>query len=74
MWLQEEEANQLRQDLDEENQEFQLKKEQYQRDLERLRDAQRRLDRDREGVQRDLDRLAQVHTPGPRGMVGWGDG
>ncbi|CAL8246290.1 unnamed protein product [Lota lota] len=60
--VQEEEASQLRQDLEEENQEFQLKKEQYQRDLERLRDAQRRLDRDREGVQRDLDRLAQRTT------------
>jgi len=58
--LQEEEARQQRQELDEENQEFRLKKEQYQRDLERLRDAQRRLDRDRDGVQRDLDRLAQV--------------
>ncbi|KAG7275830.1 hypothetical protein CRUP_016770 [Coryphaenoides rupestris] len=63
--VQEEEARQQRQELDEENQEFQQKKEQYQRDLERLRDAQRRLDRDREGVRRDLDRLAQKTDRSP---------
>lgn len=36
---------------------MQRKKEEYQRDLERLRDAQRRLERDKDAVQRQLDKM-----------------
>uniref|UniRef100_A0A3Q4GI75 Uncharacterized protein n=1 Tax=Neolamprologus brichardi TaxID=32507 RepID=A0A3Q4GI75_NEOBR len=45
---QEEEILKQQKDLEEEKQELQNKKEEYQKDLERLRDAQRKLERDRE--------------------------
>lgn len=50
---------------------MQQKKEEYQRDLERLRDAQRRLERDKDAVQRQLDkmeeaRVAEVRRAGRR--------
>ncbi|KAG5849112.1 hypothetical protein ANANG_G00106560 [Anguilla anguilla] len=44
-------------ELDDERQELQARKEEYQRDLERLRDAQRKLERDREQVRREVERL-----------------
>uniref|UniRef100_A0A4W6G4V9 Si:dkey-172h23.2 n=1 Tax=Lates calcarifer TaxID=8187 RepID=A0A4W6G4V9_LATCA len=48
------------QELEEEKQELQSKKEEYQKDLERLRDAQRKLERDREAVQRQLDKMEEL--------------
>lgn len=39
----------------EDKQTLQRKKEDYQRDLERLREAQRRLERDKEVLRRDTD-------------------
>lgn len=47
-------------DLEWEKQELQSKKEEYQKDLERLRDAQRKLERDREAVQRQLDKMEEL--------------
>ena len=41
-------------------QELQSKKEEYQKDLERLRDAQRKLERDKEAVQQQLDKMEQL--------------
>ncbi|KAJ4947736.1 hypothetical protein JOQ06_009769, partial [Pogonophryne albipinna] len=39
---------------------LQSRKEEYQRDLERLRDAQRKLERDREAVQRQIQKMEEV--------------
>ncbi|KAI4800382.1 hypothetical protein KUCAC02_013266, partial [Chaenocephalus aceratus] len=39
---------------------LQSRKEEYQRDLERLRDAQRKLERDREAVQRQVQKMEEV--------------
>ncbi|XP_068612828.1 A-kinase anchor protein 13-like [Brachionichthys hirsutus] len=49
-------------DLEEEKKELQHKKDEYQRDLERLRDAQRKLDRDREAVQRQFNKMGEVRV------------
>lgn len=43
-----------------EKQELLVKKEEYQKDLERLRDAQRKLERDREAVQRHLNKMEEL--------------
>uniref|UniRef100_A0A4W6G3H1 Si:dkey-172h23.2 n=1 Tax=Lates calcarifer TaxID=8187 RepID=A0A4W6G3H1_LATCA len=58
--IQEEEALKQNKELEEEKQELQSKKEEYQKDLERLRDAQRKLERDREAVQRQLDKMEEL--------------
>ncbi len=47
-------------EMEDEKQELQSKKEEYQKDLERLRDAQRKLERDREAVQRHLDKMGEL--------------
>lgn len=47
-------------ELEQEKQDLQSKKEEYQKDLERLRDAQRKLERDREAVQRQLDKMEEL--------------
>uniref|UniRef100_A0A3Q0RH74 Si:dkey-172h23.2 n=1 Tax=Amphilophus citrinellus TaxID=61819 RepID=A0A3Q0RH74_AMPCI len=57
---QEEEILKQQKDLEEERQELQNKKEEYQKDLERLRDAQRKLERDREAVQRQLNKMEEL--------------
>ncbi|XP_018594891.2 A-kinase anchor protein 13-like isoform X2 [Scleropages formosus] len=57
---QEEEARRLEQELEEARRELQEGKEEYQRDLERLRDAQRKLDRDRETTIQEVDRIPQM--------------
>lgn len=55
---------------------MQRKKEEYQRDLERLRDAQRRLERDKDAVQRQLDRMEEARvaevrpSPSPAALQG----
>lgn len=41
---------------------MQRRKEEYQRDLERLRDAQRRLERDKDAVQRQLDKMEEARV------------
>lgn len=58
--LQEEEILKQQKDLEEEKQELQNKKEEYQKDLERLRDAQRKLERDREAMQRHLNKMEEL--------------
>ncbi|XP_070708917.1 A-kinase anchor protein 13 isoform X2 [Pempheris klunzingeri] len=58
--IQEEEVLQLQKDLEGEKWELQSRKEEYQRDLERLRDAQRKLERDREAVQRQLEKMEEL--------------
>ncbi|XP_034143036.1 A-kinase anchor protein 13 isoform X4 [Esox lucius] len=60
--VQEEEMGKMRRKLDAERQELQGKKEDYQKDLERLRDAQRKLDRDRELVHRELERIETMRV------------
>ncbi|XP_067351168.1 A-kinase anchor protein 13 isoform X2 [Channa argus] len=57
---QEEEMLKQHQEVEQEKQELQLKKEQYQKDLERLRDAQRKLERDKEAVQRQLIKMEEL--------------
>ncbi|CAJ1048725.1 A-kinase anchor protein 13 isoform X3 [Xyrichtys novacula] len=57
---QEEDVTMQHKELEEEKQELQSKKEEYQRDLERLRDAQRKLERDREAVQRHLNKMEEL--------------
>uniref|UniRef100_A0A668W2A6 Uncharacterized protein n=1 Tax=Oreochromis aureus TaxID=47969 RepID=A0A668W2A6_OREAU len=57
---QEEEILKQQKDLEEEKQELQNKKEEYQKDLERLRDAQRKLERDREAMQRHLNKMEEL--------------
>lgn len=47
-------------ELEEEKQELQSRKEEYQRDLERLRDAQRKLKKDSEAVQRQLEKMEEI--------------
>lgn len=46
--------------LEEERKGLQSKKEEYQRDLERLRDAQRKLEKEREAVQRQIHRMEEL--------------
>lgn len=46
--------------LVEEKQELLIKKEEYQKDLERLRDAQRKLERDREAVHRQFNKMEEL--------------
>lgn len=41
---------------------MQRKKEEYQKDLERLRDAQRKLERDREALQRQINKMEDVRV------------
>ncbi|MEQ2180420.1 hypothetical protein GOODEAATRI_001081, partial [Goodea atripinnis] len=48
--------------LEGEKMELQSKKEEYQRDLERLRDAQRKLEKEREAVQRQIHRMEDLHS------------
>lgn len=48
--------------LQDDRQEWQRKKEEYQKDLERLRDAQRKLQREKETVQRQLDKMGDVRV------------
>ncbi|XP_071346230.1 A-kinase anchor protein 13 isoform X3 [Trachinotus anak] len=55
-----EEVLKQQKELEAEKQELQSRKEEYQKDLERLRDAQRKLERDREAVQRQLDRMEEL--------------
>ncbi|XP_039651880.1 A-kinase anchor protein 13 isoform X4 [Perca fluviatilis] len=57
---QEEEVLKQQMELEEEKQRLQSKKEAYQKDLERLRDAQRKLERDREAVQRQYDKMEEL--------------
>uniref|UniRef100_A0A673WPP5 A-kinase anchoring protein 13 n=1 Tax=Salmo trutta TaxID=8032 RepID=A0A673WPP5_SALTR len=52
---QEEETVKRRRQMEEERKELLRRKEEYQRDLERLRDAQRKLDRDKETLQREAE-------------------
>ncbi|XP_062418042.1 A-kinase anchor protein 13 isoform X2 [Pungitius pungitius] len=59
---QEEEVLKMQGQLEEEKHGLQSRKEEYQRDLERLRDAQRKLERDREAVQRELDKMEERST------------
>ncbi|TNN70159.1 A-kinase anchor protein 13 [Liparis tanakae] len=58
--LQEEEVLKRQKELEEEKHGLQSRKEEYQKDLERLRDAQRKLERDREAVQRQLDKVEEL--------------
>ncbi|XP_035760651.1 A-kinase anchor protein 13 [Neolamprologus brichardi] len=64
---QEEEILKQQKDLEEEKQELQNKKEEYQKDLERLRDAQRKLERDREAMQRHLNKMEDLRLAEPKG-------
>ncbi|KAL0968061.1 hypothetical protein UPYG_G00261800 [Umbra pygmaea] len=57
---QEEETAKRRRELEEERLELLRRKEEYQRDLERLRDAQRKLDRDRETLRREAELVEQM--------------
>ncbi|XP_029980593.1 A-kinase anchor protein 13 isoform X3 [Sphaeramia orbicularis] len=57
---QEEEILKQHKELEEQRKELQSRKEEYQKDLERLRDAQRKLERDREAVQRQLDKMEEL--------------
>ncbi|XP_039998623.1 A-kinase anchor protein 13 isoform X2 [Xiphias gladius] len=58
--VQEEVVLKQHKELDMEKQELQSKKEEYQKDLERLRDAQRKLERDWEAVQRQIDKMEEL--------------
>ncbi|KAA8595976.1 hypothetical protein FQN60_011267, partial [Etheostoma spectabile] len=58
--MQEEEVLKQQKELEEEKERLQNKKEAYQKDLERLRDAQRKLERDREAVQRQYDKMEEL--------------
>lgn len=49
-------------ELEEGRQELQRKNEEYQKNLERLRDAQRKLERDNEAIQRQFDKMKEVHV------------
>lgn len=49
-------------ELEEGRQELQRKNEEYQKNLERLRDAQRKLERDNEAMQRQFDKMKEVHV------------
>uniref|UniRef100_A0A672YC07 Si:dkey-172h23.2 n=1 Tax=Sphaeramia orbicularis TaxID=375764 RepID=A0A672YC07_9TELE len=60
MHVQEEEILKQHKELEEQRKELQSRKEEYQKDLERLRDAQRKLERDREAVQRQLDKMEEL--------------
>uniref|UniRef100_A0A8C7INZ5 A-kinase anchor protein 13 n=1 Tax=Oncorhynchus kisutch TaxID=8019 RepID=A0A8C7INZ5_ONCKI len=57
---QEEETVKRRRQMEEERKELLRRKEEYQRDLERLRDAQRKLDRDKETLQREAEMGEQM--------------
>ncbi|XP_078800787.1 uncharacterized protein akap13a isoform X5 [Oryzias latipes] len=57
---QEEEVEKQHKALEAEKQELQIRKEEYQKDLERLRDAQRKLERDKEAVRRQLDKMEEL--------------
>uniref|UniRef100_A0A8C7R6C4 A-kinase anchoring protein 13 n=1 Tax=Oncorhynchus mykiss TaxID=8022 RepID=A0A8C7R6C4_ONCMY len=57
---QEEETVKRRRQMEEERKELLRRKEEYQRDLERLRDAQRKLDRDKETLQREAEMVEQM--------------
>ncbi|XP_057701735.1 A-kinase anchor protein 13 isoform X2 [Corythoichthys intestinalis] len=58
--VQEEELSKQQRALDDERRELASRKGDYQRDLERLRDAQRKLDKDREALQRQLDKMDEL--------------
>ncbi|XP_045073401.1 A-kinase anchor protein 13 [Coregonus clupeaformis] len=58
--VQEEETGKRSRELDTESMELQGKKEDYQIDLERLRDAQRKLDRDTEQIHREMERVEHM--------------
>uniref|UniRef100_A0A7N6C500 Uncharacterized protein n=1 Tax=Anabas testudineus TaxID=64144 RepID=A0A7N6C500_ANATE len=55
--VQEEEMSKQHKELEEEKQELQIKKEEYQKDLERLRDAQRKLEREKEADPNNIDNM-----------------
>ncbi|XP_061749530.1 A-kinase anchor protein 13 isoform X2 [Nerophis ophidion] len=57
--LQEAELSKQQKEVQEERQDVQSRKEDYQRDLERLRDAQRKLDKERELLQRQMDKMEE---------------
>ncbi|XP_061926756.1 A-kinase anchor protein 13-like isoform X2 [Entelurus aequoreus] len=57
--LQEAELSKHQKDVQDERQDLQGRKEDYQRDLERLRDAQRKLDKERELLQRQMDKMEE---------------
>ncbi|NWH89546.1 AKP13 protein, partial [Aegithalos caudatus] len=56
----EEQAQRLRQELERERDELQVKKAAYQLDLERLRTAQKQLEREKVQLKQDLERFAQM--------------
>ncbi|XP_037549991.1 A-kinase anchor protein 13 [Nematolebias whitei] len=58
--LQEEQIQKQQKELEEEKQELQSRKDEYQKDLERLRDAQRKLERDRDTVRRHMDKMEEL--------------
>ncbi|XP_061819681.1 uncharacterized protein [Nerophis lumbriciformis] len=57
--LQETELSKYQKDVQDERQDLQGRKEDYQRNLERLRDAQRKLDKERELLQRQMDKMEE---------------
>ncbi|NWZ43220.1 AKP13 protein, partial [Brachypodius atriceps] len=56
----EEQVQRLRQELEREREELQVKKAAYQLDLERLRTAQKQLEREKVQLKQDLERFAQM--------------
>ncbi|XP_075996739.1 A-kinase anchor protein 13-like, partial [Genypterus blacodes] len=58
----EEEVTKRRREQAEEREVQQRRKDEYQRDLERLREAQRRLDRDKEALRRDTERMEALKS------------
>lgn len=59
---QEEEVQKQQRQLQVDRQEWQRKKDEYQKDLERLRDAQRKLERDKEALQRQFDKMGEARV------------
>ncbi|NXM45508.1 AKP13 protein, partial [Gymnorhina tibicen] len=65
----EEQVQRLRQELEREREELQVKKSAYQHDLERLRTAQKQLEREKVQLKQDVERFAQMRQESDHNQV-----
>ncbi|XP_041895705.1 A-kinase anchor protein 13 isoform X5 [Corvus kubaryi] len=65
----EEQVQRLRQELEREREELQVKKAAYQLDLERLRTAQKQLEREKVQLKQDVERFAQMRQESDHNQV-----
>ncbi|NXD19590.1 AKP13 protein, partial [Spelaeornis formosus] len=65
----EEQVQRLRQELEREREELQVKKAAYQLDLERLRTAQKQLEREKVQLKQDVERFAQMRQEADHNQV-----